>query len=224
MEPLFSTVQLLDARSAPGEAAWNMAADEALLATVTTPVLRIYRWVRPAFSFGYFLPVADAQAAAGEREIVRRWTGGGMVPHGDDFTWSLIVPAGEPAARMRPAASYAAIHSALAQALLGAGIRIEQVPADAAAPAGGLCFTAPAPGDLLIGGRKIAGAGQRRTRLGLLHQGSVCGPPLPDDFPQRLADSLARNAVSFPESQFPGAATEALVAARYGTREWLHLR
>lgn len=218
------TIRLLDTCSEPGGAAWNMAADEALLAGATGPVLRVYRWCRPAFSFGYFLPAADALAAAGDREPIRRWTGGGMVAHGDDFTWSLIIPTGEPAAAMRPAASYAAIHSALAQALLGAGIGIEQVPADATAPAGGLCFTAPAPGDLLIAGRKIAGAGQRRTRMGLLHQGSVCGTVLPDDFPQRLAASLAREVVCFRQEDFPESATAALVASRYGTPGWLHLR
>ena len=46
-------------------------------------------------------------------------------------------------------------------------------------PAGpGRCFVGAEREDLLIGGRKIAGAAQRRNRMGLLIQGSV--QPTPD--------------------------------------------
>ena len=38
----------------------------------------------------------------------------------------------------------------------------------------------PTPFDLVIEGKKVGGAAQRRTRKGLLHQGSlsVCPPPI----------------------------------------------
>ena len=44
-------------QSGPGEAAFNMALDEALLAAAPRlglPVLRCYSWTEPAASFGYF--------------------------------------------------------------------------------------------------------------------------------------------------------------------------
>ena len=107
---------------------------------------------------------------------------------------------------MRPVESYIALHGALAEALRKTGQPVEQVPASAEVPAGGLCFTAPAPGDLILKGRKIAGAGQRRGRHGLLHQGSVCGVSLPDDFPVLLAAALAEEVQDFPPSLVPVAA------------------
>ena len=38
----------------PHDAALNMAIDEALLQTASLPLLRVYRWSRPAVSVGYF--------------------------------------------------------------------------------------------------------------------------------------------------------------------------
>ncbi|MES2707004.1 MAG: hypothetical protein V4726_10425 [Verrucomicrobiota bacterium] len=181
MPPLFATLRFLNHRSLPADGAWNMACDEALLKTLEPgepPILRVYRWDRPTLSFGYFLKYADAIAAAGaEESVIRRWTGGGLVHHGRDFTWSLLVPRSHAFAQVRPAESYGQLHGAVAGALSGLGMGgAVVVPADSPAPRAGLCFEAPAPGDLLLHGRKIAGAGQRRTRQGLLHQASLCLP------------------------------------------------
>jgi lipoate-protein ligase A len=71
----------------PKAAALNMAVDEALLISATAPILRFYRWRAPALSFGYFGRYAEVDNQAGGREIVRRWTGGGIVLHGDDLTY-----------------------------------------------------------------------------------------------------------------------------------------
>ncbi len=224
MAPLFSDLFMLDERARPGSAAWNMALDEALLAESGHPVLRFYRWETAAVSFGYFLPCEAAMALGRGREIVRRWTGGGMVEHGEDFTWSLIVPSGESFSLTRPGESYVMVHAVLAEALGKAGVSVQQVPPTAPVPAGGLCFTAPAPGDLLLEGRKIAGAGQRRCRHGLLHQGSLCGIGLPEDFPRTLAECMAKNVYPFPLAQLPAAAAEELVRSRYGTDSWQQRR
>src|SRR3954462_12222332 len=80
----------------PRPAALNMAIDEALLNCAPLPALRYYRWQRPAVSFGYFGSYAEVKNQSGDREIVRRWTGGGTVPHGDDLTYSIILPATDP--------------------------------------------------------------------------------------------------------------------------------
>ena len=221
MPLLLPSLRLLDERDRPGGAAWNMAMDEALLMTADCPVLRVYRWETPALSFGYFLPWQVAENVSRGRVLVRRWTGGGMVEHGDDFTWSLIVPSGMAIGRTRPAESYRLIHGALGTALEKSGIVVEQVPASAPVPAGGWCFTAPAPGDLLVTGSKIAGAGQRRCRHGLLHQSSLCGVSLPDDFPHRLAAAMSETVETFPPSRVPAAAADERVRGRYGSDSWL---
>ena len=224
MPPPLPALFLLDERTDPRGAAWNMALDEALLSETALPVLRVYRWAEPAVSFGYFLPWEAAESMSRGRKIMRRWTGGGMVEHGEDFTWSLIVPVSEAFSRVRPVESYVALHGALAEALRTAGLAAEQVPATMSAPAGGLCFTAPAPGDLMARGRKIAGAGQRRCRSGLLHQGSVSGVTLPEEFPILLAGALAKEIREFPQAKLPVGAAAELVRSRYGTDSWQRRR
>ena len=224
MGPPLAELFLLDERGEPGSAAGNMALDEVLLKQARVPVLRVYRWAEPAVSFGYFLPWQAAEAVSAGRKTIRRWTGGGIVEHGEDFTWSLIVPAGEAFSRTRPVESYLTLHGRLAEALQNAGLSVEQVPATTAVPGGGLCFTAPAPGDLTSQGRKIAGAGQRRCREGLLHQGSVSGVRLPHNFPLLLAAALAEKVQDFPPSMVPVAAAEELVRSRYGTDSWQRRR
>ncbi len=223
--PIFSSLDLLDHRPHPRGPAANMAADEALLLSVSRPTLRVYSWSEPAVSFGYFIPLADARIVAGPSQpVVRRWTGGGIVSHGTDFTWSLIVPRSHPAATLNPPLSYASFHQALAAALLSSGIAVTQVPQNAPAPSSGQCLDLPAPGDLLTpNGRKIAGAGQRRSRHGLLHQGTLHGVPLPHDFPSRLAAALASECRTFPADDFP-AALCAELTARYQSPDWLEKR
>jgi lipoate-protein ligase A len=220
---LFETIQVLDERSRPGSAAWNMAVDQALLESADGPVLRFYRWAQPAVSFGYFLPFAGLERMARGREVVRRWTGGGIVDHGEDFTWSLIVPASHSVSRLRPVESYRAFHAAVLAAL-PAELGVMQVAADRPAPAAGRCMELPAPGDLLRHGKKIAGAGQRRCRHGLLHQGSICGVSPAENFPAKLAGALAASVFEFPSGGYPRVAAEVLVEQRYGTDAWLRKR
>lgn len=203
----------------PHSAAVNMAIDEVLLATATVPLLRCYRWERPAVSFGYFGTVSEAEAAWPGRDIVRRWTGGGIVPHGEDFTYSLIVPRDASCARIGAAESYRLIHEAVVTAL-GAGARATL----ATAPAGRMsaaCFENPVQHDLLADGAKIAGAAQRRTRAGLLHQGSVQLHPLPADFPTRLASALASGVQVRALSEETLRTAHDLATRRYATEAWL---
>src|SRR5262249_46055918 len=73
----------------PRSAAMNMAIDEALLESATIPTIRFYGWHSPALSFGYFGRFSDVAIYAADRDLVRRWTGGGIVLHGDDLTYSV---------------------------------------------------------------------------------------------------------------------------------------
>src|SRR5437867_1747384 len=106
-------------------AAINMAVDEALLEAAAIPSIRFYRWDSPALSFGYFGKFADVAEYATERDLVRRWTGGGIVLHGDDLTYSIIIPATEPAFGESPKSIYEKIHRALAKVFIANGNRAE---------------------------------------------------------------------------------------------------
>jgi lipoyl(octanoyl) transferase len=167
-------------QSPAADAATNMAVDEALLRNATErrmPLLRVYTWVRPAVSFGYFQKFPARVAA--KYEIIRRPTGGGMVYHGDDTTYAVVVPPGHPLYEMKTADAYCAIHKAVAAACeqstdkrSGRSPTIQTAPPTS--PRGQYeCFRNPVHGDVISDGRKLAGGAQRRTKHGMLHQGSI---------------------------------------------------
>ena len=101
----------------------NMAIDEALLETAVYPTIRFYRWRSPALSFGYFGKFSDVAVYTAERDLVRRWTGGGIVFHGDDLTYSIVIPAKDPVFDESSIAIYEKIHRSLCGALFKTGQR-----------------------------------------------------------------------------------------------------
>lgn len=204
----------------PHSAPLNMAIDEVLLRVAAMPLLRIYRWARPAISLGYFDKLADLGAAARGREAVRRWTGGGVVEHGTDVTYTIVAPAGHELARMPARDSYERIHACVAAVLRAGGVATSLAPVTAAKVSPG-CFENAAEADVLAAGRKVAGAAQRRTRWGLLHQGSVQGVPLSADFARRLASAFACEIVPRPLSPRDLADAASLAAEKYATEAWL---
>lgn len=149
-----------------------MAVDEWLLETRKLPLLRVYGWKGCWGSVGYFGKIAEAREELPGVEWVRRWTGGGTVDHREDWTYSLIVPRGTGLDGVRSGESYRLIHECLMEVLGGEGV----VPgfSRGRTKEGGLCFENPVAFDIEDeGGSKLAGAAQRRSRLGMLHQGSV---------------------------------------------------
>jgi lipoate-protein ligase A len=167
----------------------QMACDEFLLTRAAEPVLRIFRWDQSWVSIGYFISWQEAVATQPELPVCRRWTGGGVVVHDGDFTFSLAAPRSEAWAQLRPEESYRVLHVALAEALREAGS--EAALFDDHARAGAACFAGPVRYDVMDGPRKVAGGAQRRTKRGLLHQGSIRHPGLDPGFATRLAAALA---------------------------------
>jgi lipoate-protein ligase A len=155
----------------PASPARNMAIDEALLREVREPVLRIYEWNIPAVSLGYFQPAA----LAGERPFVRRYTGGGLVDHAHDVTYTIVLPRAHPWLELSMPESYRIIHQGVQAVLTASGIASELTPA-AQAVESDACFQKAVRFDVVAGASKLSGAAQRRTREGLLHQGSILLP------------------------------------------------
>src|SRR5262245_862328 len=178
-------------------AAMNMAIDEALLESAAVPSIRFYRWQSPALSFGYFGNYSDVAIYAAERDLVRRWTGGGIVLHGDDLTYSIVIPSSNAAFAEPSLAIYERIHRALADTLNGISERAVVVALAHCAdqpphrvPTNN-CFANPVRADVMVDDRKVAGAAQRRTRRGLLQQGSIQSITLENDLAQRFARGLS---------------------------------
>ena len=225
MTPVFSRLQLwFDDAERSGPA--NMAADEWLLETAAAPVLRVYRWAGDWASLGYFGKLAEAEAAFSGVSWVRRWTGGGVVDHRDDWTYTLAVPKSETLAQARGAESYRAIHAALVAAIETKN-SIARLSGGDAQTGAAACFANPVEHDIIDGaGRKLAGAGQRRTRFGLLHQGSVAGRLEPGASLARaraLADALAGEVGDFAGRAEPGDWSRR-EAARYAAAGWTERR
>jgi len=222
----------------PRAAALNMAIDEALLELVTLPMIRFYRWRCPSLSFGYFGRYMDVAPHESEREIVRRWTGGGTVFHGSDLTYSLIIPASDPLFSESSMSIYQKIHRAIQKVLVAIDQQAELATVAAVYDRRNqidstvadrrynedACFANPVRADVMVNGRKVAGGAQRRTRLGILHQGSIQLDALPDDFAEQLSAALSNSL----RREALGAATvqraQTIADRKYGTAEWLRRR
>jgi len=203
-----------------------MAVDEALLREVRQPVLRIYEWDSPAVSLGYFQP---ASVAPEGRPFVRRYTGGGLVDHARDITYTIVLPRAHPWMEFPAPESYAHIHRGVQAVLEACGVAVELTP-EAAALESEACFQKPVRFDLVAGGEKLGGAAQRRTREGMLHQGSLLLPDAAKNakvrrafakhFSSRLKFDLAPGELTPAESARAGE----LERERYATEAWNRMR
>ena len=197
-------------------AAENMALDEALFLQSTFPVIRSYGWIRSAVSLGYFTPWKTVIERFWERDVVRRWTGGGIVEHGNDFTYSLILPGDN---RLASAELYRFMHSALADLLRDCGhpIEISRFPD---ALQSNDCFERAVEYDLKIRGEKVAGAAIRRNRKGVLLQGSIQRLKIPPYFGSLFANALCEQTEKFTLSTSIMEATARITKEKYGAAEW----
>lgn len=201
----------------------NMAIDEALLEFTRNPCLRFYRWDHPALSFGYFGKFSDVAQDKGSRDLVRRWTGGGIVLHDTDLTYGLIIPASQTAEVFSPLDVYRNIHSAVSDVLAQDGVKATLIE-ESAPKISDVCFASPVRADVVIDGKKIAGAAQRRTRRGFLQQGSIRFENLPENFADRFAGSLSRTIRLLALSDEIAKRAEEIAQQKYAQRSWLERR
>ncbi|HVU26364.1 MAG TPA: hypothetical protein VHG71_01345 [Verrucomicrobiae bacterium] len=166
--------------SGKGGAAFNMALDEALLENASQtakPVLRFYGWTEPAATFGYFQKFSEVERATPWRLLIRRPTGGGIVPHDCDWTYSFVAPPNHEWHLLKAEESYRRIHEWIFAAFAKLEIETE-LARQKKTEISGTCFAGYEKFDLLWHGKKIAGAAQRRNKSGLLIQGSIQPPPV----------------------------------------------
>jgi lipoyl(octanoyl) transferase len=232
-----------------GGAAENMATDFLLLKRypserTTHARFRHYGWHRPAFTFGYSQKIAYVRAqlpAAEPVELCRRPTGGGVVDHRDDWTYTLIIPRAHPLYDQPAPRSYHAIHAAITEALCALGQTVElkescepDAEGESCAPGPTICFKRPERYDVIHTqtGAKVAGAAQKRTKDGLLFQGSLArgalAPSLDWDVFQntlieKLSTALALPAEETPWLDFAEGELDGLIE-QYSAPEWIEQR
>ena len=237
-----------------GAAAENMAVDFLLLRRSPAPTairFRHYEWRAPAFTFGFGQKAAwvREQLPPGERfDLCRRPTGGGIVDHRQDWTYTLVIPREHELWEARATESYRLVHDCLAQVLreLGQAAIVKQQNESTAGtgPGGlgqmmtaslepGVCFQRAELYDVIHQrtGQKIAGAAQKRNKQGLLFQGSIWKPAVDlgdwATFGARFAISLAQAAgVSALPAPWPDLNEDELtgLTEQYSSPEWIDYR
>ena len=188
---------------------WHMALDQALLdraGRTGEGFVRCYRWAPWCLSFGRHEPALRrydrTRLEAAGLDVVRRPTGGRAVWHARELTYSVAAPV---AALGTLADAYRAIHQVLARAVGRLGVAATLAPTGRPVdPGAGACFASPAGGEVLSGGRKLAGSAQLRQGDALLQHGSLL-----------LEDDQARVA-EFTRGVVPPGGEITLAAARGG--------
>ena len=169
-----------------GTAKKNMDLDAKLLEEMRaddSPILHYYEWERDSGTYGYFLKPEKylnlEKAKQNGLELARRPTGGGIVFHVCDLAFSALVPAGFPEFSLNTLDNYNFINNGVKKAvkkffqMTEAPSLLPDEPAPLDESSRHFCMAKPTIYDVMIDGKKIAGAAQRRRKQGYLHQGSI---------------------------------------------------
>jgi lipoyl(octanoyl) transferase len=152
---------------------------------------RHFEWNRPSVTFGYgqdFSWVLEETKCA-EVDLCRRPTGGGIVKHGGDWTYSLVFPPSHPVCEDSASEVYLHVHRAISVSLAKCGADTNLLPCKGDGCSSkprkvipGQCFLEPVARDVILSATdsKIAGAAIKRTRAGLLLQGTIDMQAIPD--------------------------------------------
>jgi lipoate-protein ligase A len=170
---------ILDKAPLPGPL--NMAVDEHLFGSLTDKprtFLRFYRWEKPTASLGYS---QDADKAVNLDSchrlgipVVRRITGGKLVLHHREITYSIASSDAEMFTSTL-AQSYRLISAALILGLekMGLKARLAGPPPSFYGRGNMPCFSHPARDEVEVDGRKVIGSAQKRVGRHFLQHGSI---------------------------------------------------
>lgn len=187
------TWRLID--SGASDAATNMATDEALLGAyrpgASLPVLRLYGWRPAAFSIGlsqnpHHLLKTDS--------FVRRPTGGGLLFHDNELTYSFVACASDIGVSLGVKESFAHITGFILELYRALGLKahfakntrrlMTRSPLIAA-----LCLSRQEAYDIVVQGKKIGGHAQKRVRHLILQHGTIPLSLHPEHFTKDLRDT-----------------------------------
>lgn len=176
-----------------------MDRDAHFLETLDTrqlPLLHLYEWEGKSATYGHFAkPEEWLSLEALKQEGVRlgkRPTGGGILFHITDLAFSFLLPATHPAYSENTLENYRLVNEIAREAVnrfLKNSLSIDLLQKEekpAAASCERFCMAKPTKYDLIIQGRKVGGAAQRRTKKGFLHQGTLSLGRLPESFLKKV--------------------------------------
>lgn len=163
-----------------------MATDEYLFQSLgekPQTFLRFYQWERPTASLGYsqnIEEVVDVEYCQKQGvDIVRRITGGKLVLHQNEATYSVCSSDKE---TFTPTLfeSYRLISEALMNGLKKMDLNpfLADAPPDSYLRGNQPCFSHPARNEIEVNGKKIVGSAQKRIGIKFIQHGSI---PLEED-------------------------------------------
>ncbi|MFB0564603.1 MAG: biotin/lipoate A/B protein ligase family protein [Candidatus Aminicenantaceae bacterium] len=171
----------LIADDVPLKGSLNMAVDEYLfraLGNYPQTYLRFYQWEKPTVSLGYsqdvmkFVDVDFCQKNG--IDIVRRITGGKLVLHHKELTYSVSSSDIE-TFTSKLSDSYRLISQAIIHGLKKMGLRacLASDPPSGYARGNLPCFSYPARNEIEVEGKKIVGSAQKRVGTRFIQHGSI---------------------------------------------------
>jgi lipoate-protein ligase A len=170
----------------PLDGSMNMAIDDFLFRSLSSEpqtYLRFYRWERPTVSLGYsqdIRKVVDVEYCQNKGiEVVRRMTGGKLVLHHKEVTYSLCSSDKETFTSTL-ADSYRLISLGLMRGLEKMGLKscLADSPPNSYARGNLPCFSYPARDEIEVKGKKMVGSAQKRAGSKFIQHGSI---PLEED-------------------------------------------
>lgn len=177
----------------PADGAWNMAVDEAVLRMTSIRrnmlTVRLYMWERPTVSVGYFSRLTEGLLDRCKKrgiDVVRRLSGGGIVFHDDEVTYSVVLPKGLisdcsvltvckfVSEGVIIGLSELGVDGRLAHSVSAcASGRVEGTIHGALPNAAEFCYAMHSPTDIVVGSAKLVGSAQARCNGAILQHGSV---------------------------------------------------
>lgn len=194
----------------PSPADVIMQKDAHLLNELQAPVLHFYEWEKEAATYGCFtrpekLLNMDAVKAL-NLDLAKRPTGGGIVFHISDLAFSVLIPENHPQFSINTLENYALINEQVAEAIKELNINpilLPQEPTALDESCRFFCMAKPTKYDLMVQGKKMGGASQRRTKKGFLHQGTISIALLPNTYLEqvllpgtRVLEAMMQNSAS----------------------------
>jgi lipoate-protein ligase A len=168
-----------------GDGAANMSEDMACLMAceqrLCPPTIRLYGWERPTLTLGYGQEATRLinldKASQLEIPIIRRPTGGRVLLHDEELTYSLISPNDHPVFSGGLKNSMCVISEILTNSLVDLGCSKDDIrfalPVRSKGQSDPACFALANHFELTCQGKKIIGSAQRRMKYAFLQHGSI---------------------------------------------------
>lgn len=164
----------------------NMDKDASLLQSLENDprvILHLYAWPEKSATHGYFIDpyklLRRERVETHGMVLGRRPTGGGVIFHQYDLAFAILIPSIHPQFSLNTLDNYAVVNTVVAETIKSFKpiysdlALLKNNPSCHSAVCRQFCMAQPTIYDVMLEGKKVVGGAQRRTKHGLLHQGSI---------------------------------------------------